>query len=454
MEERGVFLSGWGRAAATPAHLVRPQSVEELVAAWPRLRQSARGVVTRGLGRSYGDVAQSGGGVVLDLTGLDRIGVVDPVLGEVEVEAGVSLDSLIRAVLPHGFWPAVLPGTRQVTVGGAIACDVHGKNHHSAGAFGQHVRWLDLLTADGQVRRLTPQGETADWFWATVAGLGLTGVILRAGLGLQAVETAYFLADGAKTDSWDETLAAHDEAAERLQPYSSAWFDAISPEPKLGRAAISRGRPAKLEELPPKLARHPLGFKARPLVELPDVFPNGLANKLTFSAVGDLWYAKAGSYQGRVQSLTGFYHPLDLIGDWNRAYGPKGFLQYQFVLPREATALLGELLRQIQASGHHSFLNVLKLFGPGDPAPLSYPVAGWNVCLDFPLKPGLATLLGRLDAQVLEAGGRLYAAKDSRAQAATFQAMYPRLDEWRAVKRQLDPDQVFVSDLARRLELL
>jgi len=269
-------------------------------------------------------------------------------------------------------------------------------------------------------------------------------------------ETAYFLADGVKTRTLDETIAAHSDGSEARYAYSSAWFDAISAPPKLGRAAISRGNLATLAELreyAPKLAADPLGFSGRTFVTLPDVFPNGLANKLTFGVLGAAWYAKSGTYTHKVQSLTGFYHPLDMFGEWNRAYGSDGFLQYQFVVPPEAVEEFKLILLDIQQSGHHSFLNVFKLFGEGNAAPLSYPMAGWNVCVDFPIRPGLSDFLTGLDARVLEFGGRLYTAKDSRVDAATFHAMYPRLDEWLATRRAIDPDGVFVSDLARRLDL-
>ncbi|MDR1768151.1 MAG: FAD-binding oxidoreductase [Propionibacteriaceae bacterium] len=459
-------LTGWGRTAPTTAQVLRPKSPEDVIAAVLAVAghnadspdHLRRGVIARGLGRSYGDPAQNGGGIVVDMTGLNAIHAIDEAEATVDVDAGVSLDQLMRAALPHGLWVPVLPGTRQVTVGGAIGCDVHGKNHHTAGSFGNHVLSLDLLVADGRVLTLAPDGSPddpdGDLFWATVGGIGLTGVILRARLAMTRTQTAYFLADGVVTHSLDETIAVHCDGSEAGYDYSSAWFDAISPTPKLGRAALSRGRLATLDELPPKLAADPLGFHAKPLLTLPDVFPNGLANKATFTLLGDLWYAKSGNYTGKIQSLTGFYHPLDMFGEWNRAYGPRGFLQYQFVVPPQAVSEFKSIIAEIQASGHYSFLNVFKLFGPGNRAPLSYPMGGWNVCVDFPIKAGLEEFLGRLDARVLEFGGRLYTAKDSRADPAVFHAMYPEIDAWRTVRRRVDPDHVFASDMARRLELL
>lgn len=445
-------LTGWGRTAPSVAQVLSTPDVEVIAKAVTGAGD--RGVIARGLGRSYGDNAQNGGGLVIDMTACNRIYSIDTDTRLADVDAGVSLDQLMRAALPFGLWVPVLPGTRQVTIGGAIACDIHGKNHHSEGSFGNHVRSLELLTADGSVRTLTPDGPERELFWATVGGNGLTGIILRAGIAMTPTETAYFINDGDNTGSLDETIAFHSDGSEADYTYSSAWFDAISPPPKLGRAAITRGRLARRDELPAKLARNPLKFDAPQLMTVPDIFPNGLMNKLTLSTIGELYYRRGGHYRGKIQNLTQFYHPLDLLGEWNRGYGSAGFAQYQFLVPTEAVEEFKQLIRDIQASGHYSALNVFKLFGPGNPAPLSFPMPGWNVCLDFPIKPGLNELLNGLDRRVLQFGGRLYTAKDSRTTAEMFHAMYPRIDEWIAVRRKVDPDGIFASDLARRLELL
>ena len=448
-------LTGWGRTAPTVAQVLSTPDPEVIAKAVAHAADGGtRGVIARGLGRSYGDNAQNGGGLVIDMTGLNRIHSINSDDGLVDVDAGVNLDQLMRAALPLGLWVPVLPGTRQVTVGGAIACDIHGKNHHSAGSFGDHVRSIELLTADGDVRQLTPDGPESELFWATVGGNGLTGIILRATIEMTPTETAYFIADGDVTASLDETIAFHSDGSEANYTYSSAWFDAISAPPKLGRAAVSRGSLARLDQLPKKLQRDPLKFEAPQLLTFPDIFPNGLANKYTFVPIGELWYRKSGTYRGKIQNLTQFYHPLDMFGEWNRGYGKAGFAQYQFVVPTSAVDEFKNIIADIQKSGHYSFLNVFKLFGEGDQAPLSFPIPGWNVCVDFPIKPGVGELLGELDRRVLQFGGRVYTAKDSRVTAETFHAMYPRIDEWIAVRRKADPRGVFASDMARRLELL
>ena len=451
-------LTGWGRTAPSVADVLRTPDPEVIAKAVARVadsggRPNSRGVIARGLGRSYGDNAQNGGGLVIDMTPLNRIHSISADTRLVDVDGGVSLDQLMKAALPFGLWVPVLPGTRQVTIGGAIASDIHGKNHHSAGSFGDHVRSMDLLMADGNIRTITPDGDDAELFWATVGGNGLTGIILRATVEMTPTETAYFINDGDNTASLDETIAFHSDGSEANYTYSSAWFDAISPPPKLGRAAITRGRLALRGELPKKLAKQPLKFDAPQLMTVPDIFPNGLMNKVTLSTIGELYYLRGGHYRGKIQNLTQFYHPLDLLGEWNRGYGPAGFVQYQFLVPPSAVEEFKQIIRDIQASGHYSALNVFKLFGPGNRAPLSFPMPGWNVCLDFPMKHGINELLNELDRRVLEFGGRLYTGKDSRVAAETFHAMYPRIDEWIAVRRKVDPLRVFASDMARRLEL-
>lgn len=448
-------LTGWSRTAPTVARVLSTPDVAVIAKSVARAADgAARGVIARGLGRSYGDNAQNGGGLVIDMTAVNTIHSISADAALVDVDAGVNLDQLMKAALPLGLWVPVLPGTRQVTIGGAIACDIHGKNHHSAGSFGNHVRSMELLTADGSIHHLTPDGDQAELFWATIGGNGLTGIILRAIIAMTPTETAYFIADGDITHTLDETIAFHSDGSEDNYTYSSAWFDAISAPPKLGRAAISRGSLARLDQLPAKLQKNPLKFDAPQLLTLPDIFPNGLANKLTFTPIGELWYRKSGTYRNKVQNLTQFYHPLDMFGEWNRAYGPAGFLQYQFVVPTDAVEEFTRIIVDIQKSGHYSFLNVFKLFGPGNQAPLSFPIPGWNVCVDFPIKAGLGEFVTELDGRVLEFGGRLYTAKDSRTTAETFHAMYPRIDEWIAVRRKVDPSGVFASDMARRLELL
>ena len=464
MELTTRSLYGWGRTAPSTAQVLSTADADTIAQAVKQVadenselpEHQRRGVIARGMGRSYGDPAQNGGGLVVDMTPLNRIHSIDPDTGIVDVDAGVTLDQLMKAALPFGLWVPVLPGTRQVTIGGAIGPDIHGKNHHSAGSFGDHVLSMELLVADGRVLHLEPNGENAELFWATVGGMGLTGIILRARIQMTFTETAYFIADTDRTDTLDETIALHSDGSEVNYTYSSAWFDAISAPPKTGRSTISRGSLAtlnQLKEFAPKLAKDPLKFNAPQLMTVPDIFPSWTMNKLSLMAIGEAYYLMGKPSRNDVKNLTQFYQPLDLIGEWNRGYGKAGFLQYQFVVPTDAVEPFKDIIYDIQASGHYTALNVFKLFGEGNRAPLSYPMKGWNVCVDFPIRPGLNEFLDRLDDQVMQFGGRLYLAKESRTSAEKFHAMYPELPNWLETRRSIDPTGVFASDMSRRLEL-
>jgi decaprenylphospho-beta-D-ribofuranose 2-oxidase len=443
-------LRGWGRTAPTTARVLVPRSAEEVAAAVTD--PGPRGVIARGLGRSYGDPAQNAGGTVLDMTALSTIHSVDADSGRVVVDAGVSLDTLMRRVLPFGLWLPVLPGTRQVTVGGAIGADIHGKAHHVVGSFGNHVESLSLVTADGALRELTPDGDESELFWATVGGMGLTGVVVRAVLKLHRVETAYFTVDTEQIDNLADLMERQTQDDE-LYAESVSWFDAVTTGPHFGRGLLMRANHATLAELPPKLRANPLKFDAPQLLTVPDVFPPGLLNKLTGRLFSELWYRKSPTRFGAIQNITQFLHPLDIIGDWNRGYGPRGFLQYQFVVPLDRGDVIRTVLERMTAAGQVSALNVLKRFGEGNRAPLSFPKPGWTLCVDIPIGPGLNALCNELDAIVLDAGGRHYLAKESRTTPEAIRRGYPRLDEWRKVRDAADPSGVFASDMSRRLEL-
>lgn len=440
-------LRGWGRTAPTIADVRTPRTARDVTDALAVA--GPRGVIARGLGRSYGDPAQNAGGLVLDMTGLDRIHSIDADTGHVVVDAGVSLDTLMRRALPFGLWLPVLPGTRQVTVGGAIGADIHGKAHHVVGSFGNHVVSLDLVTADGAVSTLAPDDGL---FWATVGGMGLTGIVVRATLALHHVETAYFTVDTEQIDNLADLMARQSVDDERYAETVS-WFDAVTTGAHFGRGLLMRANHARLDELPEKLRRDPLKFDAPQLLTVPDVFPPGLLNRLTGKLFSEVWYRKSPTRLGAIQNITQFLHPLDIIGEWNRGYGPRGFLQYQFVVPMDRGDVVRSVLERVTAAGHVSALNVLKRFGAGNRAPLSFPMPGWTLCLDIPIGAGLGPLCDELDALVLDAGGRHYLAKESRTTPEAIRRGYPRLDEWRKIRDAADPRGIFTSDMSRRLEL-
>jgi decaprenylphospho-beta-D-ribofuranose 2-oxidase len=442
-------LTGWGRTAPTVAALTSPISESEAVEAVSA--GSPGGVVARGLGRSYGDPAQNAGGRVIDTLGLDRFDL-DRAEGTVTAAGGVSLDRLMRALLPRGWFVPVTPGTRFVTVGGAIASDIHGKNHHRSGTFGASTTRLRVALPDGSVETLTPE-STPDRFWATTGGMGLTGLVLDATFRITPVETSLLAVDTDRAPDLDACMALL-AAADSTSPYSVAWIDCLATGAHLGRSVVTSGRFATRAEADAG-GRAGEEFAPRDPVPAPPV-PNGLLNRLSIAAFNELWYRKAPARRrDELQTISQFFHPLDMLGGWNRLYGPAGFLQHQCVLPDGEEATLRAIVELLATSGAASFLAVLKRFGAANPGHLSFPTAGWTLALDLPARGGgLAALLDEVDDLVLGAGGRIYLAKDSRARPEVVHAMYPRLAEWRAIRDQMDPERRLQSDMARRLRLL
>ncbi|MEU9982790.1 FAD-binding oxidoreductase [Streptomyces sp. NPDC050856] len=442
-------VTGWGRTAPTAARVLRPRSPGEVAAAVRGC--GARGGIPRGLGRSYGDAAQNAGGAVLDMTGLAGIRSIDAEAGVVVCDAGVSLHRLMEVLLPLGWFVPVTPGTRYVTVGGAVAADIHGKNHHVSGSFSRHVTALDLLTADGEVRAV-PAGS--DLFDATTGGMGLTGVILSATVRLLPVETSLMSVDTERATDLDDLLARLTTTDHRYR-YSVAWVDLLARGAATGRAVLTRGDHARCEALPRRARGAPLAFRPGRLPAAPELLPEGLLNRATVGLFNALWYRAAPRRRtDELQRISTFFHPLDGVPHWNRVYGRGGFVQYQFAVGYGQEETLRRIVRRIARRGCPSFLAVLKRFGESDPGWLSFPVPGWTLALDIPARlPGLGAFLDELDEEVVAAGGRVYLAKDSRLRPELLDAMYPRLPEFRALRAALDPGGVFTSDLARRLAL-
>jgi decaprenylphospho-beta-D-ribofuranose 2-oxidase len=413
---------------------------------------SRRGIIARGLGRAYGDAAQNGGGSVLRLSPGPIL--LDPGSATVQVGAGVSLDELLRHLVPRGFFVPVTPGTRFVTVGGAIASDIHGKNHHADGSFGAHVLAMTMLLADGSRRSITPTSDTDLW-WATIGGMGLTGIVLDATVRLLPIETSRCLVHTERIPDLD-TLLDTMESGDHLHRYSVAWVDMVATGAHLGRAVLTRGDHATYDELVadmPAAGADPLAFAPRGLAAVPPGVPNVL-NRAVVRTFNEFWYRKAPMSHVGLETITGFFHPLDMVAHWNRLYGRSGFLQYQFVVPFEAVESLRSIVATVAASGHASFLAVLKRLGPASAAMLSFPTPGWTLTLDLPAGvAGLGGLIADLDRRVLDAGGRHYLAKDATATPGILRAGYPRLDEWLGIRRRVDPEGRWISDQARRLDL-
>jgi decaprenylphospho-beta-D-ribofuranose 2-oxidase len=448
-ETAPVTVTGWGRTAPTAARLIRPRTYEEAAAA---VRDcGARGSIPRGLGRAYGDAAQNAGGAVLDMTGLDRVHAIDVDGGTVLCDAGVSLHRLMEVLLPLGWFVPVTPGTRQVTVGGAIGADIHGKNHHVSGSFARHVLSFELLTADGRIRTV---GRGTPLFDATAGGMGLTGVILTATVRLQPVETSMMSVDTERARDLDDLLDRL-TATDHLYRYSVAWIDLLARGAATGRAVLTRGDHAPLDALPTRVRRAPLAFRAPRFPAAPAFLPEGLLTRRSVGLFNELWYRGAPHARtGELQRIPTFFHPLDGVPHWNRIYGRAGFVQYQFAVGYGQEETLRRIVRRISVRRCPSFLAVLKRFGDADPGWLSFPAPGWTLALDIPAGlPGLGAFLDELDEEVAAAGGRVYLAKDSRLRPELLAAMYPRLDDFRTLRAQLDPRGVFRSDLSRRLAL-
>jgi decaprenylphospho-beta-D-ribofuranose 2-oxidase len=452
-----TLLTGWGRTAPTASRVVPARDdadVKGALAAPP-----PRGVIARGLGRSYGDAAQNAGGVVLDMTGAAAPVVVEP-SGLVTATGGTSLDAVMRELLPRGWFVPVTPGTRHVTVGGAVAADVHGKNHHVDGSWMNHVVALTLALPGGETRVVSP-AQDADVFWATAGGMGLTGVVTSCTFRAIPVETSQMLVDATRLPDLDAVLAAMTDS-DRRSRYTVAWLDVLARGRSLGRSVLTTADHAPLaavsgsEPSDASVAAAARAFDPHARFGAPLLVPGPVLNRFSIRAFNELWFRKApASRRDELQSITTYFHPLDLVRDWNRLYGRGGFVQWQFVVPDAATDTLRAVIERLGGAGAASFLTVLKHFGPANPAPLSFPAPGWTLALDIPAAaPGLAVVLDELDRLVVEAGGRVYLAKDSRVDPSLLAAMYPRLDEWRAVQARLDPAGELRSDLARRLGLV
>jgi decaprenylphospho-beta-D-ribofuranose 2-oxidase len=430
-------LHGWGRypiiEAEAPSFETAGQAAELLArpGRW----------IAHGLGKSYGDSALNPR--VLMTRRYNKLLDFDPQRGIVTCESGVTLAELIAVFLPKGWFLTVTPGTKLITVGGAIASDVHGKNHHAAGCFSAAVISLRLMLPDGRTLQCSP-AENADLFRATCGGMGLTGLILDATLKLQPVHSAYIRETVIRCRNLSQGFEQFE--SNRHIDYSVAWIDCLATGNDLGRSILMIGEHADDGRLEPQPVR-----PASVPVECPDFVLNhwsvALFNRLYF-------HTHPSRVVERPTPIDAFFFPLDRIAHWNRLYGARGFTQYQFVLPKAASFDgLRIILRKIAASGIGSFLAVLKLFGPQNENPLSFPMEGYTLALDFKIQPRLFPLLDELDRMVLDHGGRLYLAKDARMARETFQAGYPRWEAFAALRNQYGLRDRFNSLQAERLGL-
>lgn len=443
-------LTSWGKYPVIDTCVSIPRSDEDVVASFLEYRTG----IGRGLGRSYGDSALNTTTVV-ESRRLSSMLAFDSETGVLVAESGVSLHEILDAFVPRGWFLPVTPGTKFVTLGGAVASDVHGKNHHTAGCFSQHVAWFDLWTpALGMVR--CSSEEKADIFHATTGGQGLTGFITRVALRLVRIPSAFIHQNSIKAPTLESIMEVFEEQA--TVPFSVAWIDCLQAGKGLGRSIFMGGRFADPEELPAKQRPRPYAMPVPHAFSVPFDFPSPALNTFSVKAFNALYFGKApGGHSIRTVSCNTFFYPLDAIYKWNRIYGKRGFTQYQLVIPKEnATQGLRAILEEISKSGQGSFLAVLKLFGkqPCFPGNISFPMEGYTLALDFPIRKKLFPFLERLDAIVLDYGGRLYLTKDVRMSADVFAKGYmDTLPDFLAVKTRVDPDAVFSSLQSRRLKI-
>lgn len=467
---KGTVVSGWGRVpnSRSQIHDLSPEEAAstllEAKTNFTSVHQPSiphRGMLPRGRGRSYGDAALNSGGHLLRLRDPGPKGIaLDIERGIAVVEAGVTLDSLLSVSVAQGWFLPVSPGTRQVTVGGAIAAHVHGKNHHRDGSFGAHVDWIDLLLANGDQIRLTEHSDPDLW-WATVGGMGLTGLILAAQVRMIPISTSRCRVDTDRVANLDDLMELM-VTGDHHYRYSVAWVDLLARGTSLGRGVLTRGDHAEPEDLGPRAiglrtraAQDLLAYRPTRAISVPRRTPH-LLNRWAVQAFNQAYFRSAPRHKvGEITSMGSFFHPLDAIANWNRLYGRHGFFQYQFVVPFGQEDALRRAVELVSGHGAASFLAVLKRFGSGDAAMLGFPIPGWTLTMDLPAQAdGLSHLINDLDDLVIGAGGRIYLAKDAVSKPEVITAGYPELARWREIRERVDPEQIWISDLARRLGLL
>lgn len=446
MKARSVRLTGWGRYPLTECELFEPGTPDDVV---QRLSHVQTPAIARGNGRSYGDSSLCPP-CTIGTRRMDRMLAFDEATGLLSCEGGTLLSDIIDIFVPRGWFASVTPGTKFVTVGGMIASDVHGKNHHVAGSFCDHVSSIDLAIGDGHVLHCSPN-ENAELFAATCGGMGLTGVILRATLRLLPIATARIEQTIVRAANLDEAMEAFD--AHQQVTYSVAWIDCLAPRGMLGRSVVMLGEHAALDRLPPEAREAPYRRRSRAALRLPFDLPAFVLNGQSIRIFNELYYRRHMPGTSLID-LDPFFYPLDALHDWNRMYGRAGFVQYQCVLPLAASRHgLLELLTRISRAGLGSFLAVLKRLGRSSFGHLSFPMEGYTLALDFPVKERTFELLDALDAVVAEHGGRVYLTKDARAKPCAIVAGYPRLEAFGRVRDRYGFRRRFQSLQSTRLEL-
>jgi decaprenylphospho-beta-D-ribofuranose 2-oxidase len=406
------------------------------------------GVIARGNGRCYGDASLEKN--TISTLKFDKVLSFDPVKGIFECQSGITLDKVLEVIVPRGWFLPVTPGTKFITVGGAVASDVHGKNHHVDGSFSAHVLEMEVLLSGGEAVTCSPYFN-GDLFWATCGGMGLTGVITRVKFDLKKIETSYIKQKQLKAENLEEVLQLFDRY--KHYTYSVAWIDCLKKGKEFGRSILMLGEHARLEDLDAKRKADPLQLPKRKQISFPFNLPSFVLNRFTVKAFNFLYYGKNFKKEiNNIVSYEPFFYPLDAVLHWNRGYGTKGFVQYQFVLPLESRQGLIEILQKISDKGLGSFLAVLKVFGPQDNL-ISFPKEGYTLALDFPVRSGLFTFLDELDEIVLKHKGRIYLSKDARMNPGVFWKSYSNAARFLDIVKRYNPRFRINSIQARRLNI-
>lgn len=438
------FIANWGNYPVVESD-ERFFSYEDQL---QQLVKQSKPFIPRGNGRCYGDASLAD--ATITTTKFDKVLSFDTVNGIFQCQSGLTLDKVLEVIVPKGWFLPVTPGTKFITIGGAIGSDVHGKNHHVDGCFSNHVTEMEILLADGSFTVCSPTVQ-ADLFEATCGGMGLTGMITKATFRLKKIETSYIKQKQIKAKNLEEIIRLFEEY--KHYTYSVAWIDCLKKGDQFGRSILILGEHAAKEDLPEKFRKDPLQLPKGKQINFPFNLPSWVLNSFTVKLFNFLYYGK--NLKREINNVVGyepFFYPLDAILNWNRGYGKKGFIQYQFVLPMEAKAGLVEIIKRLSDKGIGSFLAVLKVFGQQDSL-ISFPKEGYTLALDIPVRPGLFEFLDELDKIVLQYGGRLYMSKDARMKPEVLKAGYPRLDEFTSIVRKFNPDGKIKSHQSDRLAI-
>ena len=437
-------IANWGNYPVVESNDAEFSWKEEL----PALLEKKDNLIPRGNGRCYGDASLAKN--TITFTRFNKVISFDTEKGIFECEAGLTLDKVLEITVPKGWFLPVTPGTKFITIGGAVASDVHGKNHHLDGAFSRHVMEMDVYTAGEGMLTCSP-AEHSDLFWATCGGMGLTGLITRVKFDLKKIETSYITQKQIKARNLEDILELFEKYA--YYTYSVAWIDCLKKGKGFGRSILILGEHTKLSELDEKRSKEPLKLPPKKQLTFPFNLPSFALNKFTVKLFNLLYYNKNTKREiNNIVSYEPFFYPLDAILHWNRGYGKKGFIQYQFVLPMERKDGLIRILNEISKKGLGSFLAVLKVFGEQDDL-ISFPTKGYTLALDIPVRKGLFEFLDELDKIVLECGGRLYMSKDARMKPEIMEKGYPNYNEFIRILRRYDPQQKFRSMQSDRLHI-